>query len=45
MKVLMINGSPHSKGNTAIALSELEKTFAKNGIETEIIHIGNKGSI
>ena len=29
MKVLMINGSPHAKGNTYIALHEMEKIFQK----------------
>lgn len=42
MKVLMINGSPHAKGNTSVALHEMEKTFKQEGIETEILHIGNK---
>ncbi|MCM1507515.1 MAG: flavodoxin family protein [Ruminococcus flavefaciens] len=42
MKVLMINGSPHSQGNTYVALAEMQKTFTENGIETEIIHVGNK---
>lgn len=42
MKVLMLNGSPHAEGNTNMALREMEKVFAKEGIETEIIHIGNK---
>ena len=42
MKVLMINGSPHSEGNTYIALHEMEKIFAEAGIETELVHIGNK---
>lgn len=42
MKVLMINGSPHGKGNTYIALHEMEKVFSEAGIETEILHIGNK---
>ena len=42
MKVLMINGSPRVGGNTSIALKEMEKVFAKNGIEVEIIQIGNK---
>lgn len=42
MKVLMINGSPHGKGNTAVALHEMEKIFAEQGIETEILHIGNQ---
>lgn len=42
MKVLLINGSPHSQGNTYIALNEMEKVFQENGIETEIVHVGNK---
>lgn len=42
MKVLMLNGSPHAAGNTSIALSEMEKIFTEEGIETEILHIGNK---
>ena len=37
MKVLMINGSPHAKGNTYIALHEMEQIFAAEGIETEIV--------
>lgn len=42
MKVLLINGSPHKDGNTAIALREMEKVFTANGIEAEIAHIGVK---
>lgn len=42
MKVLMINGSPRANGNTYIALYEMQKVFAKENIETEILHIGNK---
>ncbi len=42
MKVLMINGSPHKNGNTAVALNEMEKVFTKNGVEVETLHIGNK---
>ena len=42
MKVLMLNGSPHLRGNTALALSEMEKIFAENGIESEIIQVGSK---
>ena len=34
MKVLMINGSPKSNGNTAIALHEMETVFKQEGIET-----------
>ena len=42
MKVLLINGSPKANGNTALALTEMEKVFAEQGIETERVHIGNK---
>ena len=42
MKVLLINGSPRPNGNTAIALQEMEKTFAAEGVETEVIQVGNK---
>lgn len=42
MKVLMINGSPRVGGNTAVALEEMEKAFAKNGIGTETVQIGNQ---
>ena len=42
MKVLMLNGSPHAEGNTFTALQEMENVFVKEGIETEILHIGNK---
>lgn len=41
MKVLLINGSPKSKGNTALALSEMEKVFLEEGIECEMIQVGN----
>ncbi|MEE1356867.1 MAG: flavodoxin family protein [Clostridia bacterium] len=42
MKILIINGSPRQNGNTSIALAEMEKVFAKNGIETETVQIGGK---
>ena len=42
MKVLMINGSPRANGNTAAALGEMEKIFAQEGLETEVLHIGNQ---
>ena len=42
MKVLMINGSPHAKGNTYTALHEMEKVFEAEGVETEIVHAGNR---
>ena len=40
MKVLLINGSPHAEGNTYIGLKEMEKVFAQEGIETELIQVG-----
>jgi len=42
MHVLMINGSPHKKGCTYTALSEVAGELGKQGIETNIFHIGNK---
>ena len=42
MKVILINGSPREKGCTYTALSEIESTLIKNGIETEIFQLGNK---
>jgi len=40
MKVLLINGSPHEKGSTYTALSEIASELEANGIEAEIFHIG-----
>lgn len=40
MKVLMLNGSPRKNGNTALALLEMGKIFAAEGIDTEIIQVG-----
>ena len=42
MKALLINGSPHANGCTFTALSVVAEELQKNGIETEIVHIGNK---
>ncbi len=42
MKVLLINGSPNAKGCTFTALSEVASSLEKNGIETEIVSIGNQ---
>ncbi|MBQ5952630.1 MAG: flavodoxin family protein [Lachnospiraceae bacterium] len=41
-KVLIVNGSPRAQGCTATALEEMRKVFAEEGIETELIHVGNK---
>lgn len=42
MKVLLVNGSPHEKGTTFGALTEVEKILQENGIETELFWTGNK---
>jgi len=42
MKVLLINGSPKANGNTALALAEMAKVFETEGVEAEMIHVGNK---
>ena len=41
MKVLILNGSPKAKGNTATALHEVERTLQQQGIHTEWIHVGH----
>lgn len=41
MKVLLINGSPKAKGNTAQALEEMAAVFEAQGMEAEILHVGN----
>ncbi|MDD3228799.1 MAG: flavodoxin family protein [Oscillospiraceae bacterium] len=42
MKVILVNGSPHQKGCTYTALSEVADTLNKEGIDTEFFWIGNK---
>ena len=42
MKVLILNGSPRKGGNTSIALDEMVQIFEEEGIETEVIRVGNK---
>ena len=42
MKVLMINGSPRPKGNTAMALKEMETIFREEGIEVVTVNVGMK---
>ena len=41
-KVLLINGSPHLFGCTYTALRETADALEKNGVETEIFHLGTK---
>lgn len=40
MKVLLINGSPHEKGTTYRALTEIAGQLEAEGVEAEIFHIG-----
>ena len=42
MKVLIINGSPRINGNTTIAVNEMVKVFENEGVEAEVVQIGNK---
>lgn len=42
MRVLLINGSPNEKGCTYTALSEVAAALEKEGVETEIFHIGKQ---
>lgn len=42
MKVLILNGSPRANGNTSVAVNELVKTFETEGVETEVMQIGNQ---
>ena len=42
MKVLMLNGSPRSGGNTAAALDAMRKVFEENGVEVEVVQVGAK---
>lgn len=42
MKILLVNGSPHKEGNTYLALRETAKTLEEEGLETEIVWIGNQ---
>ena len=42
MKVLLLNGSPRVSGVNGTALQEMVQVFEKNGIETEVVHVGNQ---
>lgn len=42
MKVIAVNGSPNKEGNTYHALKIIGSRLIENGIDLEIIHIGNK---
>jgi len=40
MKVLLVNGSPNERGCTFTALSEVAAELERNGIATQIFHVG-----
>lgn len=42
MKVLLINGSPRSNGNTRLALEEVAGALNGEGVDTQIIDLGKK---
>ena len=42
MKVLLLNGSANKKGNTFTTLTEIARQLEKNGVESEIMQLGNK---
>ena len=41
-KVLLLNGSPHANGCTARALEEMVNVFSQEGVDTEVIRVGNQ---
>ncbi|WP_320172072.1 flavodoxin family protein [Maridesulfovibrio sp.] len=43
MNVLLLNGSPHENGCTRVALDEIAEELKKNGIDSELMHIGKDG--
>ncbi len=42
MKVVGINGSPRKEGNTSLLIKAVFQELEREGIETEMIHIGLK---
>ena len=40
LKVLLLNGSPRTNGNIAVALHEMEQVFEKEGVEYETVALG-----
>ena len=45
MKVLILNGRPHVEGNLSVAVNELKKAFAEEGVEVERVDVGNKNIV
>lgn len=42
MHVVLLNGSPHEKGCTFTALSEVRKTLEEEGVSTDMVWVGNQ---
>lgn len=42
MNVLIINGSPRKDGNSSVALAEMEKVFAEEGIDCQEVCVGTE---
>ena len=42
MKVIAFNGSPHSAGGTAAGISVMKGELEKEGIEVEVVQVGDK---
>ena len=42
MKTVAINGSPNKNGNTYHAIKMVTDVLEKEGIEAEILHVGNQ---
>ncbi len=42
MKVVAFNGSPKKEGNTYHAIKLVADELESQGIEVEIVHVGNK---
>ena len=42
MKVVAFNGSPRAEGNTYQAIAMVAKELKEEGIEVEVVHVGNK---
>lgn len=45
MKVLLLNGSPHERGCTYTALSEVAGALESCGVQTEILWLGQELSL
>lgn len=45
MKVLLLNGSPHERGCTCTALSEIARTLEADGVAAEILWLGRDAGV